>query len=364
MADITRELLRKRAEHNEGMLSNLEEVSLHQQNLKAISGLDIYCRHLKQLLMQNNLIEKMEGLSKLKELEYINLAVNSIEKIEGIKRCESLEKLDLTLNLVDIEHLRESMEECEWCDNLREIFLTGNPCTDWEHCKAYVIAKLPQLQRLDGDEIERSQRLEAKQRLAALEAELEEISKNNIAKKEYDRKEGIMPKGYSKEQRWADYLEEKERKEKDEKEKKENSMFKEYNEMVAETKNRPPPSIYNDKGEVRQTNQGGYKFTITESADNTKLLFELQVPKFMDTSSLNIDLQPQYCRCDIKGKITQVRFPEEILVEQSQVQRSQTTGYLLITAPKADIDEIEQRQKRYALLREENEKREKLKKLE
>jgi protein TilB len=59
MAEITRELLRKRAEHNEMMLSNLEEVSLHQQNIKVISGLDTYCRHLKILYFQNNLIEKM-----------------------------------------------------------------------------------------------------------------------------------------------------------------------------------------------------------------------------------------------------------------------------------------------------------------
>jgi len=29
MAELTRDLLRKRAEHNEGMLSTLEEVSLH-----------------------------------------------------------------------------------------------------------------------------------------------------------------------------------------------------------------------------------------------------------------------------------------------------------------------------------------------
>ena len=30
MVEITQDLLRKRAEHNEGMLSTLEEVSLHQ----------------------------------------------------------------------------------------------------------------------------------------------------------------------------------------------------------------------------------------------------------------------------------------------------------------------------------------------
>lgn len=45
----------------------------------------------------------MEGMSKLKELEYLNMAVNSVKKIEGIKRCESLNKLDMTLNFVDLE---------------------------------------------------------------------------------------------------------------------------------------------------------------------------------------------------------------------------------------------------------------------
>ncbi len=65
---ITKELLRKRAEHNEGMLSTLEEVSLHQQDLVRIENLDVFCRHLKILYLQNNLIPRMENLQKLKEL--------------------------------------------------------------------------------------------------------------------------------------------------------------------------------------------------------------------------------------------------------------------------------------------------------
>ncbi len=90
MSKITQELLRKRAEHNEGMLSNLEELTLHQQDLEKIENLEVYCRHLKILYLQNNLIPKMEGLAKLKELEYLNLAVNNVSKIEGIRTCESL----------------------------------------------------------------------------------------------------------------------------------------------------------------------------------------------------------------------------------------------------------------------------------
>jgi protein TilB len=34
------------------------------------------------------------------------------------------------------------------------------------------------------------------------------------------------------------------------------------------------------------------------------VIFEVRVPKFMDTSSLNVDLQPDFVRIDIKGKIT------------------------------------------------------------
>ena len=162
MVEITQDLLRKRAEHNEMMLSTLEEVSLHQQNIRQISNLDVYCRHLKILYLQNNLIEEIEGLTKLKELEYLNMAVNSIKTIKGIRRCECLNKLDMTLNFVDLEDIEESVEEMEWCENLQELYFTGNPCTDWEHWREYIIAKLPQVMRLDGTDVTRSERLVAR----------------------------------------------------------------------------------------------------------------------------------------------------------------------------------------------------------
>ena len=52
----------------------------------------------------------MEGLNKLKELEYLNLALNNISKIENITGCESIKKLDLTCNFVTLENLKESAE--------------------------------------------------------------------------------------------------------------------------------------------------------------------------------------------------------------------------------------------------------------
>ena len=69
MGRITEELLRKRAEHNDGILPDLEEISLHQEEIEKIENIEQCCRHLKILLIQGNAIGKMENLSKLKELE-------------------------------------------------------------------------------------------------------------------------------------------------------------------------------------------------------------------------------------------------------------------------------------------------------
>lgn len=84
----------------------------------------------------------------------------------------------------------------------------------------------------------------------------------------------------------------------------------------------------------------------------------------METSSLNVDLHPDYLRCEIKGKITQLIIPEEILVEQSKVQRSQTTGALVVTCMKADAAQIKAKQDKYAKIKADAEKRLKQKELD
>ena len=109
---------------------------------------------------------------------------------------------------------------------------------------------------------------------------------------------------------------------------------------------RKKPGVYNKDGNPLQCNHGGYPWKFEESEDRTCWIFELQVPKFMDTASLNVDLQPQYVRAEIKDKVTQLSWPEDIMVERSKIQRSTTTGYLVITAPKSNIEEIEKKNMR------------------
>lgn len=169
MVRITIDLLRKRCEHNEGAISTLEELSLHQENLEKIELINRVCKDLKILLLQNNLISKLENLSRFKLLEYLNLALNNIEVIENLEGLESLKKLDLTVNFVgdlrDVKRLR-----CN--EHLQELFLIGNPCTDYEGYRDYVVSVVPQLRELDGREITRSDRIKALQKYAEAEGDV------------------------------------------------------------------------------------------------------------------------------------------------------------------------------------------------
>ena len=123
MPHITLELLRKRAEHNEGMVSSLEEVSLHQEELESINEvLGTNCRKLKILYLQNNIIPKIQCLRFCRDLEYLNLALNNITKIEGLQNCEFLNKLDVTLNFIDFDTLEESLKHLQRHEKLRDLY--------------------------------------------------------------------------------------------------------------------------------------------------------------------------------------------------------------------------------------------------
>ena len=287
MPFITKDLVRKRAEHNEKVIHTLEELSLHQQHLEKIEHLDVWCRHLKILYLQDNLIERMENLSKLKELEYLNVAVNNISLIEGIHGCESLQKIDLTLNFIDVEDYEESCDNLAELPDFREIFLVGNPVTDWEHWKDYIVARVPTLGRVEGEDVTKSWRLRAQQNLPMMQESLMRAARASIEKKVLEEQNGGPdPNAYSKEFRRQCWKEEVERNEAQERECKENSMFKDYNEMIdreKEIKNKPIPT-HNKDGRVRQCNQGQYEWRYEESPDKTCVIFEIKIPKFLETA--------------------------------------------------------------------------------
>ena len=209
MPHITRDLLRKRAEHNEGLLTSLEELTLHQEELEGINDvLGRTCRELKILYLQNNMVPRLEHLHHLKRLEYLNVALNNICVVEGLGSCEFLRKLDLTVNFIDFDALEASVTHLVGLQHMQDLYFLGNPAQakPWfegeeeegreegeegeeeeEKKQAffyYVVHRLPQLQFLDGQEITRSTRLVAARHFPRLEARLRVLALRTRREKE------------------------------------------------------------------------------------------------------------------------------------------------------------------------------------
>lgn len=85
MVRLTREVIRKKAEHHDGILGDMEEISLHQLEIERIETIGTLCRKLRILYLQNNIISRIEGLHHLKDLEYLNLALNNVTVVEGLQ---------------------------------------------------------------------------------------------------------------------------------------------------------------------------------------------------------------------------------------------------------------------------------------
>lgn len=359
MPVITRKLLRKRSEHNEGMISTLEELTLHQEELEGINEvLGATCRKLKILYLQNNLIWRMENLQHLKDLEYLNLALNNISKIEGLWNCEFINKLDLTVNFVDVDELEASMDHLQSRERLRELYLMGNPCqANWPSLTSYVVAKLPQLRSLDGVEITKSMQLVAQQKLPQMETELRQLAEakriekaekaakmaavsggadtgagkakkskaeprvqeldenDNVVRCEDvddddDEEEGLDPDELTEntpEVRQEIYREL--ARQKAEKEERENANKPKERDYAAEQAAaleavRRKEEEESGEREIKQKNEGGWEFCWDEESRPGCVVLDVGVPRHLDSSLIDVDVHPLYVSMVIKSKVS------------------------------------------------------------
>ncbi|XP_077990866.1 dynein axonemal assembly factor 11-like [Glandiceps talaboti] len=393
MVRITEDLIRSRAEHNNLEISTLEEVSLHQQDIEKIEHIDKWCRDLKILYLQSNLIPKIENVGRLKKLEYINLALNNIERVENLEGCESLKKLDLTVNFVGE---LTSLECLSGNYNLEEIFLTGNPCINYEGYREYVLATLPQLQRLDGKKISKSERIVALQLIdeirpqileqqeeyarqrAKEKAEAEEDERIKEAKKhaQKEKKAGFDGRWYTdinkgdfdKRKDQGDDVDE-EREKTDEEKKKEieeekkkeaefwdeevaftpesriavHKQIEESKKKESEKKSSGPQvmkrqvRLETNDGKKLNVNEAKIPFSLSDDEDNNAIVLDVACYKYLDTSLMDVDIQPTHVKVEIKGKILQIVLHEEVNPDSSTAKRSQATGHLLVTMPKVGL---------------------------
>ncbi|XP_011554633.3 protein tilB [Plutella xylostella] len=342
MVFITVELVRKSAEHHDRELAPLEEIALHQKNIEKIEYLQDWCPKLKILLLQSNLIAKIENLNKLKYLNYLNLAMNNIEVIENLDRCESLQKLDLTLNFIGNIVSVESLVNIY---NLETLYLTGNPCVDYDNYRHFVVGTLPQLTSLDGHDIERSERIQALQNLPHIRSDIlfEQENYRHLRRKQKTRLDQNINEKWEKVYKDMDPDE---RNKKFWSEKCEHAPEVRYEmermrqmklQAESEDKNDEKPrelKLFAPDGRPYNLNQAKIDFTFSDW-DPDQYTLDLAVYKYMDTSLVDVDVQSNYVRATIKEKIFQLHLPEEVDTVNSKAQRSQTTGHLVITMPKA-----------------------------
>jgi len=339
--EITRDLIRSRAEHNESIIQSLEELSLHQQDIAKIENIDKWCKNLQILYLQSNFISKIENLSRLKSLHYLNLAINNVEIIENLSECENLQKLDLTMNFVRVlSNLKSQFTKLTF---FTELYLTGNPCTNFQNYRDYVISSLPYLTKLDGTDITRAERIRATQShsknhstiLADEEQALKtrQKQKSDYAEKLKQREANQDPEAFwnEKEEFTPESRIETARelaKKRAEKDKPSNTMFHEPKPQKREIR------LYDDDGDPINCNEAKIHFEMDE--DSLYQYLTVHTYKNLDTELIQVDLQPTHVKITINGKILQLVFFDEIIVEQSKSQRSQVTGYLTITMRKAN----------------------------
>ncbi|KAJ3101704.1 Protein tilB [Phlyctochytrium planicorne] len=328
------------AEHNDGELSTLKEVTLHQFDIEKIENLDLYCRNLEILFLQNNLIGKIENVGKLKCLKYLNLALNNIKVIENLEGCESLQKLDLTVNfvsnLLDLENLK--------CNQmLRELYLVGNPVYNVENYRAFAAWTLPQLKVLDGIEIEKSERIAAGQIF-------EDVKKDYI---ETAAKEEKEEESSSKQEEDSVPLEEKDletlKQEFQTKlvphtpesrletaktiQKMKGTTEEDQEKTKPKKKKRPSPDLPGPDGRVLQRNEGKWNFWYTNN-DATMMTLNIEISKFLDSSFIDVEPHDTWIRVIIKEKILQLVLDSPIIPGEIVCERSKLSGLLAITMKK------------------------------
>lgn len=366
---VTEELVRRKSEHNELLISTLEELTLHQEDIEKIEHLQNWCRDLKILLLQSNLISKIENLHKLKRLEYLNLAINNIERVENLEKLESLNKLDLTLNfigeLTSIESLCENY-------NLRILILTGNPCCEYPGYREYVIATLPQLESLDGEEATRTQKLRAKPKLKNLREIIVQRQAEYAIQRDEQKIRFLLQKEEL-EAKMASIENEEERtklfwqssSEHCPEIRYEMSKYHRASQDAKKSNQNAPapqkePLLFAPCGRPYNLNKPKLNFRLKDELDcyileldvyryseifnlvyflKSQHLHFLSLPflliyRYLDTSYLDVNVEVNYIRVNVKKKIFQISLNEEVTPSTATVQRSQITGQLVVKAPK------------------------------
>ena len=267
----------------------------------------------------------------------MNLALNNIRRIENVQHCESLRKLDLTVNFIEdllcVENLKENRE-------LRELYLTGNPCTSQEGYRSFVIATLPQLQSLDSQAITKSERIQAEQDYPRIRERLvmqaEAMPQEDAApvevdtSPEFDLHETVP---HTPETRLQTARELAKRR------------AQGRPEDAPPPRPKPvetPPVSFHEDGRIRQRNMPKVEFKMVDSPD--EVVLNVKLSPFVDSSLLELKVERTWVRLVVKGRPLDVCLPAPVQHERAEAVRAQVTGELEVRMPKEQAGPLKKKQ--------------------
>ncbi|KAG2492279.1 hypothetical protein HYH03_009519 [Edaphochlamys debaryana] len=124
-------------------------VALTEQMIKGKTRLD-KLDDVKNLNLWGQDLDDVSVLAKLPNVEVLSLSVNRVSSLKEFRHCTKLQELYLRKNdvrdLNEIQHLRDLRE-------LRVLWLSDNPCADHPNYKQFVARALPNLKKLDNEDL-------------------------------------------------------------------------------------------------------------------------------------------------------------------------------------------------------------------
>lgn len=113
---------------------------------------------IKNLNLWGNEIEDIRLLRQMPNLEILSLSVNRISSLKEFSNCKKLQELYLRKNNIsDLEELQYLVGLQE----LRILWLLDNPCSENEKYREIVIKTLPNIKKLDNNEVTDEERKKA-----------------------------------------------------------------------------------------------------------------------------------------------------------------------------------------------------------
>lgn len=111
---------------------------------------------IKSLNLWGNDLEDISLVSQMQVLEVLSLAVNRISTLKDVQYCYNLKELYLRNN--KLTNLTEIPRYLGGLSNLRILSLSENPLAEFPKYREFVIKALPQIEKLDKDDVSQEER--------------------------------------------------------------------------------------------------------------------------------------------------------------------------------------------------------------